>query len=140
MCLKAFVSIKKNRQIQSDWNQTDPNAVSFIKNKPDVALLNDAIGKLALEINTLRGKIPTIETNISNLQQAIANLQAKVSAIETNIGNMQNNIANLQGYCDAINGKVENQQLSINDLNDAMSTIPADIRDIKRRLTLLEGE
>lgn len=126
MCLKAFVSIKKNRQIQSDWNQTDPNAVSFIKNKPNVILLSN-------EINTLN-------TNVASLLNEINAIKAKVSAIETNIGNMQNNIANLQGYCGVINGKVENQQLSINDLNDAMSTIPADIRDIKRRLTLLEGE
>lgn len=78
MCrLTALVGIKKSKQLQADWKQTDENAVDFIKNKPDIARTIDLIEALQSRCTQLESQVEVMDKEIFNLEERIKALENK---------------------------------------------------------------
>lgn len=70
MCrLTALVGIKKSKQQQADWKQTDENAVDFIKNKHLVE-------------NRIRSVEDDLETIAESFRQQLEGIKERLAKLE----------------------------------------------------------
>lgn len=70
MCrLTVLVGIKKNKQLQADWKQTDENAVDFIKNKHVVETrIGSVEDDLATIAESFRRQLEGIKERLAKLE------------------------------------------------------------------------
>lgn len=102
MCkLNAFLGVKTNKQVQVDWNETDENSVSYIKNRNIVVNKLDALARKDEEVNG----ILVNQTNLIN------DMSRGIQANETAITELS----------DSLNTKDSELRESIDALNDSIA-------------------
>jgi hypothetical protein len=75
-------AIKKSK---ADWNQNDPNADNYIKNKPNNLATNSQVVKLEQQ---MQGNINTLEGNINILKSDVTILKNDINTLENNVTDM----------------------------------------------------
>jgi hypothetical protein len=78
MSLNAFATIKREKQIQADWNQSDKDSPAYIRNKPN-------FDKLQNQVDGFAKKVMSLETQQSATSESIAEIKSKIQANEESI-------------------------------------------------------
>ena len=116
------------KNVQSDWNQTNTSTDDYIKNKPDfvslegrVTTIEGDIVTLDLGIIDLQTDLGTTNTNVSNLIGRVTNVEGDITTIQSDISNIQNDITNIEGDITSLDGRLTTAEGNITTINTNLS-------------------
>ena len=126
MCrLNVFTAIKREKQVQADWEQTDTNAVSFIKNKPNVADAKD---------------VATQKENIKNMQSILTELQAMCNSMNGTLEGVNKNINELWDGYGTIPAELRSIKSKISDIEASNSSLISNLESLSNDFNDLREE
>ena len=99
-------------QEQVDWNITDNNLVSYIKNKPTKLsqFTNDKDYATTTEVNE------AISTGTSELTESVDNLIGSVSMINTSISDITSDITSIEGSVSTLNESISSLETTVDNM------------------------
>lgn len=90
--LKAYIGVAHYVQQQANWDETDPNSVQFIREKPDIAKIQGDIVDIGNLSNANKSQIDTLISDVKNNTDDIHNNEARIDTVESSISRL-NDIA-----------------------------------------------
>ena len=122
------IEIQAAAQEQADWNQTDIQAVDYIKNKPDIEGISQTVAKALndhkTQIDTLNSTIPQkIEELESNVDTKIAEVNSSLSEVNTTVDLLSKASASAN---DELTNKTEELTDKVDELTDKVEELTID--------------